>query len=202
MNHQLISSEGNGGNYNPPAESWRLHRSLSVLLSFDLDIIDRHLGIGPTSIQRISQSRLQEGRCNNHLHLKRGTSLARVGQAACRPMENACNHGVRVCATAFRSASGPLPHAAHLFGLASKASVCSGGGQACNCRKRAAVHYSCLCRCALCACIYRLALFHPQDHRCQPPYVSAPQLTNTSDTIQIQTQLLGIYNPYFSIRTF
>ena len=90
----------------------------------------------------------------------------------------------------------------HLFGLASKASVCSGGGQACNCRKRAAVHYSCLCRCALCACIYRLALFHPQDHRCQPPYVSAPQLTNTSDTIQIQTQLLGIYNPYFSIRNF
>jgi len=45
MNHQLISSEGNGGNYNPPEESWRLHRSLSVLLSFDLDIIDRHLAL-------------------------------------------------------------------------------------------------------------------------------------------------------------
>jgi hypothetical protein len=148
MNHQLISSEGNGGNCNPSAESGGYIRSLSVLLS--LSILTSSIAIlnwtNVNTTHLAVHTARRKDRCNNHLHLKRGTwhHLRWASRIISRPKENACNHGVRVCATAFRSASAP----SHLFGLSA---VVVGKPAIAKSVRRRIIH---ACAVVPCACVY------------------------------------------------
>jgi hypothetical protein len=198
MNLQLISSEGNGGNCNPSAESWRLAilghypcSSLSISTSIAIlrwtNVNTTHLAVHTATARR----KMQQSSASK----ERDTcDLSRAGEPHAGRWRT---HAIMVFGCVPLFSGQPLPHPTSLDCL------CSGGGQAYNCQKRAAAHYSCLCRCAICHVRVYISLGFISSSRPQvSTSVLAPQLTNTSPCIQIQTQLLDIYKPYFLFSEF